>query len=74
LEPALIVLLAALLLRETIGISAVMAVVIGLAGVALIMDSGGAASAICCSPPACSPRACTASSPSALTTTLTRSL
>ena len=46
LEPALVVLLAALLLREAIGMSAVMAVVVGLGGVALIMDSGGAASAI----------------------------
>ena len=46
LEPALVVLLAALLLREAIGISAVVAVVVGLGGVALIMDSGGAASAI----------------------------
>jgi O-acetylserine/cysteine efflux transporter len=46
LEPALVVLLAALLLREAVGISAVMAVVVGLGGVALIMDSGGAASAI----------------------------
>ena len=46
LEPGLVVLLAALLLREAIGISAVMAVVVGLGGVALIMDSGGAASAI----------------------------
>ena len=46
LEPALVVLLAALLLREAIGISAVMAVVVGLGGVALIMDSGGATSAI----------------------------
>ena len=46
LEPALVVLLAALLLREAIGISAVVAVVVGLGGVALIMDSGGATSAI----------------------------
>jgi drug/metabolite transporter (DMT)-like permease len=46
LEPALVVLLAALLLREAIGISAVAAVVVGLGGVALIMDSGGATSAI----------------------------
>jgi O-acetylserine/cysteine efflux transporter len=46
LEPALVVLLAALLLGEAIGISAVVAIVVGLGGVALIMDSGGAASAI----------------------------
>jgi drug/metabolite transporter (DMT)-like permease len=46
LEPALVVLLAALLLREAIGISAVMAVLVGLGGVALIVDSGGASSAI----------------------------
>jgi drug/metabolite transporter (DMT)-like permease len=46
LEPALVVLLAALLLREAIGISAVMAVVVGLGGVALITGSGGAASAL----------------------------
>ncbi len=46
LEPALVVLLAALLLRETIGVSTVMAVVGGLGGVALIVDAGGAASAV----------------------------
>jgi O-acetylserine/cysteine efflux transporter len=46
LEPALVVLLAALLLREAIGISAALAVIVGLGGVALIMDSGGASSAI----------------------------
>jgi drug/metabolite transporter (DMT)-like permease len=46
LEPALVVLLAALLLREAIGISAVMAVLVGLGGVALIVDSGGTSSAI----------------------------
>jgi O-acetylserine/cysteine efflux transporter len=46
LEPALVVLLAALLLREAIGIPAVLAVVVGLGGVALIVDSGGASSAI----------------------------
>jgi O-acetylserine/cysteine efflux transporter len=46
LEPALVVLLAALLLREAIGVWTVMAVVVGLGGVALIVDSGGAASAI----------------------------
>ena len=46
LEPALVVLLAALLLREAIGVWTVMAVVVGLGGVALIVESGGAASAI----------------------------
>ena len=46
LEPALVVLLAALLLREAISISAALAVIVGLGGVALIIDSGGASSAI----------------------------
>jgi O-acetylserine/cysteine efflux transporter len=46
LEPAVVVVLAALLLRESIGVSAVLAVIAGLGGVALIMDSGGATSAI----------------------------
>jgi drug/metabolite transporter (DMT)-like permease len=46
LEPAVVVVLAALLLRESIGVSAVLAAIAGLGGVALIMDSGGTASAI----------------------------
>ena len=46
LEPTLVVLLAALLLREAIGVQAVLAVLAGLVGVVLIMGSGGAASAI----------------------------
>ena len=46
LEPVLVVLLAAVLLREVIGMTTVMAVVVGLGGVALIVDSGGAASVV----------------------------
>ena len=46
LEPALVVLLAAFLLREAIGLSTVMAILLGLGGVALIVDSGGTTSAV----------------------------
>jgi O-acetylserine/cysteine efflux transporter len=46
LEPGLVVLLAAVLLREAIGVSAVLAVLVGLGGVGLIMDGGGTSSTI----------------------------